>query len=193
MLGLPILRAEVERVHSLQQSDGCSSSGRMRRHRQGFMVSETQLSGDFIHTNLTRTVIDVAQNCSTEQAVVIGDAALRRTKFAEGATFSLERKKTTLLKLLQMLPGTRGKRRARLVIEFLDDSAESPLESLYRVQLARLGFKFKTQVPVRSKSGSTYRMDFELIGHGAFFEADGEMKYTDEQYRNCLLYTSRCV
>ena len=73
-----------------------------------------------------------------------------------------------LLKRLDAMPGTRGKARARRVLQFVSASAESPLESLFRLQLARLGFDVQTQVVVEVPQGKNYRMDFELVGYDVF-------------------------
>ena len=87
-----------------------------------------------------------------------------------------------MLAQMAELPQTRGVRRARQVLRFLDGSSESPLESLYRLQFARLGFTVRTQVRVAARDGGFYRMDFELVGYRVFFEADGKSKYLEDQY-----------
>lgn len=184
LLGLPLLRVRETRVHIMQPRDGYSSTRHSIRHRQEFHDDEIEETYGFRHTNLLRTLIDIARVGTAEQAVVLGDAVLRQLRTTKGSRYSQEQHRQLLIERLLAHPRSRGARRARSIIEFIDDSAESPLESLYRVQLARLGFDFTTQVPVRSRTDTTLRMDFELLGHDAFFEADGLMKYTDERYRN---------
>lgn len=80
-------------------------------------------------------------------------------------------------------PRGNGSLRARRVLGFASALAESPLESLTRLQLARLGFEVREQVSVPAPGGAEYRIDFELAGHKTFLEADGRIKYTDERMR----------
>lgn len=81
------------------------------------------------------------------------------------------------------MPRSAGKDRATRVLGFASALAESPLESLTRLQLARLGFEVREQVRVERSYGREYRMDFELVGHDVFLEADGKSKYLDERQR----------
>ncbi|MBO1903091.1 hypothetical protein J4H92_14195 [Leucobacter weissii] len=183
ILGLPLLRFDAAKVHTLQPRDGRNdSSADVLRHRQDFDERDVHRSGGLLHTSPERTLIDVARTSAFEQGIVVGDAVLRR--LAGASRHSQETHRTALIRQLAALPGTRGHRRANRVLRFLDSAADSPLESLYRLQFARLGFEVRTQAPVRSPSGGVYRMDFELVGYRTFFEADGRAKYTEAEYRN---------
>lgn len=178
ILGLPLLMEGLGRVHTLQQrTSKVRSSPRVLRHTGAFAERETQVTAGLTHTDLTRTTIDIARTGAFEQGVIAGDAAIRRLVERDGGT--LEHHRASLLRTLERMPRSAGYRRATRVLQFLDDGAGSPLESLFRLQFARLGFQVRTQVPVQNPDGGFYRLDFELIGHDAFFEADGKVKYTD--------------
>lgn len=182
LLGLPLLRFDTSKVHTLQPPTNTSPSDRgVIRHSQSFLESDVDRSGSLTCTNLVRTVVDIARYDRFAQAVVVGDAALHRA--AQRGSRAAEALRSSFIARLSELPGTRGHRRAQNVLRFLDAGAESPLESLYRLQFSRLGFDVRSQVPVPGPRGSTYRMDLELVGEGVFFEADGKVKYTDESRR----------
>lgn len=187
LLGLPQLKFDTSKLHVLlPASSARSSCARFIRHHHPYAPEHTQLSGSLMHTDLTRTVVDLARSPGTTDfasAVVTGDAALRRLEQVSiGATDSQRSHRDLMLTQLADLPRTRGVRRARQVLNFLDSSAESPLESLFRLQLSRLGFVVRTQVRVPAPDGGFYRMDFELVGLRVFVEADGRSKFLEPQY-----------
>lgn len=183
MLGLPLFGAVPSRVQvTVPAASNRCSSGNVTRHRADCLVEEIVMTAGLRHTELTRTLLDVARVESFERAIVVGDAALRRLVKSQEA--SVGRCKEELLSRLSVMKSSRGRNRARRVIEFLDAAMESPLESLFRLQLARLGFEVQSQVQVKLPDGRRYRMDFELTEFGVFLEADGRVKYTNEQMRN---------
>lgn len=67
----------------------------------------------------------------------------------------------------------------------MDGRSELPLESVTKLQLRRLGFvQPDVQVRVPGPGGSDYWMDIGLREADAFYECDGEAKYTDEALRS---------
>lgn len=183
ILGLPLLSFDTSRVHTLLPAQRTHpSSASIVRHHHDLAAHETHRSAGLLHTDLRRTLIDIARSASCAIGVVVGDAAIRRLRHASGLQLHAQRE--LLLDYLASLPAGRGVRRAREVLRILDSGAESPLESLFRLQLLRLGFEVRTQVPVPSPTGGHYRMDLELVGFRVFFEADGRAKYLDESMRN---------
>lgn len=68
--------------------------------------------------------------------------------------------------------------------EFADGRAESPGESVSRLQLHRLGFReIDLQVAVEGPRGVDYQVDIGLRDVKTFWEFDGEVKYRDESLR----------
>lgn len=179
IVNLPLLRFADDRVHTLvPASNSRRSRGSVVRHRAVIEPDDVADSAGLLHTNEVRTLLDLIRVASFEQGVVAGDVLLRR--FVSSRQGSVEGYRAMLLARLESMSGSRGKDRARRVIEFLDPLSESPLESLFRLQLARLGFEIRLQVRVRAQDGSWYRMDMELVGYGVFLEADGRVKYTEQ-------------
>ena len=182
ILGLPLLEFDTTRVHALLPARSTRpSSGGVVRHHHDLPPDEVQRTSGLQHTDLRRTLIDIARYAPFASGMVAGDAAMRR--LLRGSILTLEQQRALLLEHLASLPAARGARRARNVLNVLDGGAESPLESLFRLQLLRLGFEVRTQVPVRLPNGRRYRMDLELVGLRVFFEADGRAKYLDEGMR----------
>lgn len=181
-LGLPLMRFDSSKVHALILPErGNGRRGQLVHHRHPFTDEDLITIGPLTCTTLGRTIVDLARGASVEQGVVAGDAGLLRLVGGRGDP---EHCRAELLGLLGALPRGRGHRHAARVIGFFDAGSESALESLYRLQFARLGFAVRTQVAVPSPNGGNYRLDFELEGHGVFFEADGKEKYTAERFRN---------
>ncbi|MCA0345970.1 MAG: hypothetical protein LCH31_02800 [Actinobacteria bacterium] len=77
------------------------------------------------------------------------------------------------------IPGQRGVRTVRWIAAFADARADSPLESVSRYHLEKLGFQVAIQVPVPARSRGNYYLDFEFEGLKFFGECDGKNKYTD--------------
>lgn len=185
LLGLPLFRFVPAPVHTLYpQTAAVRSTRTVTRHRGPYQDDDLDFSGNIWHTNLGRTLIDIARTGSFEQAVIMGDAALRRLVRRSGEP--IERVRQRLYAQLAQLPRSKGSARAAQILRFIENTADSPLESLFRLQLCRLGFEVRTQVAVPAPRGSSYFLDFELVGHDVYLEADGRVKYEDPQMRRGL-------
>jgi very-short-patch-repair endonuclease len=129
-------------------------------------------------TTVPRTVIDLARTSPFRDAVVAADSALQ----AELTT------KAELAVVAGTCPGWPGIQRARRVIEFSDERAESALESCARIAFAQAGLAPpELQVTVHGPDWS-FRVDFCWPEHRVIAEADGLAKYSErkdlaEQFR----------
>lgn len=135
-------------------------------------------------TSPNRTVFDVARSMREETGVACADAALRRASVI-GQTMDADAAAAWHENVMSLaLPGLRGVRRARRVIEFADGRAQLPGESVSRLQLDRLGYSnVGLQVPVTGSAGDSYWLDFAFRRSRAFGEFDGAEKYTDAALR----------
>jgi len=120
-------------------------------------------------TTAARTVIDLARTLPFADAVVIADSALR----AEKAT------KTELGSVLKACPSWPGVKQARRVVEFADERAESPLESVARVVFAQFGLDPPDLQSTIFTPAGAFRVDFLWTRHQVVVEADGLLKYKD--------------
>lgn len=182
LLSLPVYRFDDRQVHTLVPAQSTTrSTGIVLRHRGPFSERDLQRSAGLIHTGIVRTAVDVARTMSFESGLVTVEGAMRRLSQQSRATD--EELRAMLLGCLAQLPRSRGCVRAGRVLRFGGGLSESPLESLARLQLERLGFAVRQQVPVSGPNGETYRMDLELVGLRVFVEVDGRQKYLDEKMR----------
>jgi hypothetical protein len=136
-------------------------------------------------TTVERTLFDVARTGSTEVALVCADAA---ASAAGGGPRAFDERAASEvidpLRARSRALGVRGIRYARLVCDLVDGRAELPLESVVRLQLARLGFPRPTlQLPIDAPNGGQYWADIHLPDLGLLIECDGRGKYLDPSVR----------
>lgn len=181
--GLPLYRFAWDRVHTVYPGPARQrSSPAVDRHLSpapfGAFGALSTL-GPIHFTNLMDTVTDLARTATPELALGCADAALHRMSGADQ-----RREWLGALNLrLDQRTHAKGNRAARRILALADGSAESVLESVSRLYLRELGFDIRTQVPVRSITGGSYSLDFELLAHRAFGEVDGRSKYQDPALR----------
>lgn len=187
--GLPLYglkRSAPERVHTLARPD---SPGRsvpsVLRHVAPYDEDEATTVAGLRVTSITRTIHDLARWSSPELAIACADSGLRRLHGGDHARLpdSLGAWREDQLALLGALRGGRGVRGARFIVGLADPRADSPAESVSRLQLTRLGVPFEFQVGVEGLGGAQYWMDFEFLGQRCFGEMDGAIKYTDPAFR----------
>lgn len=119
-------------------------------------------------TTLARTCVDVARECSWEEAVVLCDAVLRRGV-----------QRSELQATLASFPRWPGSRQAGRAVEFADPRAESPAESLARAVLSMLGLpEPELQVDIYDEDGLIGRVDLLFRAQRVIVEIDGKIKYT---------------
>lgn len=166
--GLPLWNVDLRRVHVTRST---SKGGRVsaRRHLHNAKLADSDVTSiDGVRvTTLQRTVADICRTVPFEEAVVIGDAALRADSTIDPAA-SLAR--------MRNWPGSPA---ARRVAAFLDGDSESVGESRSRVLLDRIGLPApELQRRVFSGDGILLgRADFCLPNEGVLGEFDGRLKY----------------
>ena len=167
--GLPVASSDLGRV---QLTRGDAPGGKIRG---AVPIYATTLEADEVTdvqgvrvTSLARTVVDVGRAVSFEQAVMAGDAAVRR-----GLTDAMV---GACLVRAARHPGVAA---ARRMAGFLNAAAESPGESLSRVALHTAGIDSpRLQYEVRNPSGGLVgRSDFAWEQHRTLGEFDGRVKY----------------
>jgi hypothetical protein len=137
-------------------------------HRASLATGHVVVAG-VPRTTSARTILDIAREHGTEDAVVAGDFAL-----ANGFT-DVRR----LIRGAEFCAGWPGIRRAHHVLTLLDGRSESPLESVSRLRLAFSG------VPVPDLQPYVYDLDGWFRGRpdlywdefGVAGEVDGRLKY----------------
>lgn len=166
--GLPVQFEDLTHVHATREGPGHGRKGSVLWLRNARLPEAERTSvGDVAVTTLERTAFDLARNLSFEWGVIVMDAALRA-----GADRAL------LTEMLDQRRRWRGSVMARRVLAFADAKAESPTESLSRVQMMRLGIPRPTlQYQVVLDGQVVARTDFGWPDLRTVGEADGREKY----------------
>ena len=120
-------------------------------------------------TSAARTVIDLARTLPFADAVVAADSALHKEKATQ----------PELGKVLDACARWPGVRQARRVVEFADERAESPLESVARVIFDQSGLDSPELQATVFTPSEAFRVDFLWRAHNVIAEADGLGKYGD--------------
>ncbi|WP_405058065.1 hypothetical protein OG474_35730 [Kribbella sp. NBC_01505] len=153
--------------------------------RAGLPPADLSRHGWLPVTSAARTVVDLARELPTREAIVTVDDALRAGTTSAELTAVLERQ--------EQWPGVR---RARATIAFGDARAESPLESITRIRCATGGLP-APELQVQFFDGFNWmpeRVDLWWPEFRTAAEADGLAKYeaaTAEERRHLLRLAHR--
>ena len=171
MLGLPLWKASLERVHLIRPADGGGRAGPGRIVHIGRLApSEIGRVAGTLVTSPARTLTDIACSSTFVTTVVAADAALRRRLVTPDE----------LAAALAKTEHRRGAATARRALRFADGRCESVGESLLRVAMhqARLP-EPQLQIRVIGPDGSVIaRSDLGYPELGVLIEFDGAIKYT---------------
>ncbi|RKS67914.1 transcriptional regulator with AbiEi antitoxin domain of type IV toxin-antitoxin system [Motilibacter peucedani] len=151
------------------------------RVRAGLRVLDAPLPAHHVATDAqgvaitapARTVVDLARYLPFREAVVAADSALHQRLVAPGE----------LATALEFVRFWRGSLRAGRVVAAADGRADSPGESLLRLDLHALGWlEAVAQAEVHGASGARYFADFLLPSVHVIIEFDGRIKYLDSPH-----------
>jgi hypothetical protein len=168
--GLPIRRDLLDRVWVTRADGGHGRHGPVLHLRLCRLEEDEIVNvGGVRVTSLERTAIDMARLLSPEWGLIFCDAAL-----VAGAN------KERLLGQVDRARGWPGARKALCAAEFSDGRSGSPLESVSRLQLQRLGFPTPVlQFEVVLNGVVVATTDFGWEDEGLVGECDGKVKYDE--------------
>ena len=170
MLGLPLWKAPLERVHLIRPADGGGRAGPGRVVHIGRLApSEIGRITGIRVTSPARTLADIACSSSFVTTVVAADAALRRRLITP----------EELAAALAKTAHRSGAPAARRALRFADGRCESVGESLLRVAMhqARLP-EPELQIRIIGPNGIVIaRCDLGYPEFGVLIEFDGAIKY----------------
>jgi hypothetical protein len=180
---LPIYGAWPQKIHTtVGRAGGGRSSGELVRHVIPLRDDEVVEIKGVRATSLARTVLDLATASRFTSAVVTVDSALHADR--RHRSDPLVTREQLWNAYSRRMP-FRGHARARRVIEFGSDRADSPLESVSRVTMRAIGCprpllqsRFEDYRGVIGES-EFHWPDYALVG-----ESDGRSKYLDPVLRN---------
>jgi hypothetical protein len=186
--GLPLYRHVPRAVHTtIPNGKHVPSRAGLRRHTDSLPEGDITTLDGYRVTTLERTVFDLARTLSVEAAVAAADAAMRRVAFVNSVydEEAAEQWHERMLARGAHAIGVRGVRQVVEVISVADGRAESPAESVGRLQLIRLGFRrIRLQVVIPGPDGRVFRVDIEVEDADALLEIDGIGKYKDDALRS---------
>lgn len=168
--GLPVWNVDLGRTHVTTCQRGRSrKTDHLHVHSSPFDETELTIVDGMRVLSPARTVVDLARTLPFEEAVVIGDAAMREYRLVT----------TDLLESLDHRPRRPGAAKARRAIVFMDARSESPGESRSRVQLHLAGLPKPALQYVVADAQANFlaRVDFALPEFGIVGEFDGRAKY----------------
>jgi len=184
---LAVYRLLVGRVHTVHPDVDRHDGGDVIRHHAQIDDADIVEVDGLRCTSLERTVYDLARLASAEVGLVCLDTALGRVG-GDPRRYDLAAADEWLAGIserVRLAGPARGVRHAAMVLEVADGRSQQPLEIVTKLQLRRLGYRQpRLQVPVPAPGGGAYWMDIGIDEADAFYECDGETKYTDEAMRS---------
>ena len=180
---LPILGGWPDSVHTtITPTSGGRSRGDVVKHIAALGDTDVVDIDGVLVTSVARTVVDLAAALPFREAVVVVDRALLVDRFGRRAPMT---DRVSLERCWASRGVFRGFARAKSAIEFGEDRAESPLESVSRVSMRVIGCpRPLLQVPHSDAEGLIGEPDFYWPDFNAVGEADGKAKYLDASLRN---------
>lgn len=168
--GLPLRQEDLTKIHVTRQGPGHGRNGPLIFLRRSTLdPADRDVMRGLPVTSLARTAVDLARGLPYTWAVIVLDAALRQGLAAE-----------ELIEQLERASNWRGIGTARAAAAFADARAESPLESLSRVQIDRLGLpRPELQFEITVNGLLIARTDFAWPDQRLIGEADGRAKYDE--------------
>ncbi|MEV1133414.1 hypothetical protein ACIBED_20725 [Rhodococcus coprophilus] len=169
---LDIWKVPLTRVHVSRPRRSGRVTAHLHAHPTAWEEGDLVTVRGVAVTSVARTVVDLARTLPRDQAVSIGDSALRLHPNAG----------PQLARALERARHRTGTTAAAAVLEFLDGRSESVGESLSRIRMRESGLPapdLQREVVVRD--GRRYRLDFFWDGHGIVGEFDGNIKYRDRR------------
>lgn len=175
--GLPILGSWPKTVHRLiDRASGGRSHGDVVAHPTRLDGVEFVEVDGMLVTSLARTVVDLAAVSSLTSGVVSADSALSRRRKGRILLADIE------LAWEAAMP-IKAHRRAASTLAFATDKADTPAESVSRVNMHVAGFVTpRLQTPWFDYQGQIGESDFDWEEIDHIGEVDGKMKYLKDEY-----------
>lgn len=182
LLGLPMIGSWPDTVHVIagQTAGGRSRNGVVKHSLRLDDADVVEIDGLLV-TSAARTVIDIAAIATPMAAVTMVDRALHVDRRGQRPPMTT---KAELLDVWERSHPFRAHARTKKVIEFGTTLADSPLESVSRVNMKVIGCPPpQLQSRFYDYLGFVAETDFDWPSFKLVGESDGAIKYLDEHYR----------
>ena len=179
---LPVIGDWPASVHVTQGTlTGTRSRNGVARHSLSLDDADVVEVDGMLVTSVARTVLDMAVLAPLMDAVTIADFALHLDRFGRYPPLAT---RDELQRLWQQRLPFRGHARSLEVIEFAETRADTPIESVSRVNMRVIGCpRPLLQSSFSDAEGFIGETDFSWPQYGIVGEADGDRKYLDERFR----------
>jgi hypothetical protein len=181
--GLPSITGWPSEVHvTVSPSTGTRSRNLVVRHAAALRDEDVVDCGRYYVTSVARTLLDIAASCRFIDAVVMADRGLLVDRYRRSPPMVTREE---LEEAWERARPLRAHSRTRAVFSFAETRAESPLESVSRVNMRAIGVpRPRLQVPYYDSKGFIGEPDFSWEEFGLIGEADGDAKYTQPALRS---------
>jgi hypothetical protein len=183
MWRLPWIGPQTHATHVLSDfSTGGRSSRVLVRHTVGVPENIERIEGVRV-TSIARTMADILCESTFEQSVVVADAALNRSGVEVDDVPVFRLNPDAVRAELSNVSLRHGTARASRAIDFANGAADSPGESISRVNIALAHLTSpELQTCLVGASGRRWFVDFWWPSFNVIGEFDGESKYTDPRF-----------
>lgn len=174
--GLSVSRFLAQSI-DITTSATTHSSKRLRIYRHVRPLDKVQILEGIPVLPLAQTLFDCIRNLPFDEGLIIADSAMRLYPNAN--------LKTKLKNTIEGAPNKWGRAKANKVMKYMNELAESPLESLTRAHIIELGYalpELQVEFPNPLEKGRTFRVDMLFKRPGmanVAVEVDGRTKYED--------------
>jgi len=182
--GLPIRGEWPQAVHcTVPPASGGRSRGSVVKHAVRLADDDIVLVDGLLATSPARTALDLATVGTFVDGVLAVDRILHVNRY-DRATVPVATK-AGLLEVWERALPFKGHRRTKKVIDFGVGDADSPLESVSRVNMMVIGCpRPLLQTRYSDYQGVIGDVDFAWPEFGVVGEADGAIKYLNPEYRS---------
>jgi hypothetical protein len=167
---------------TVSPSTGTRSRNLVVRHAATLRDEDVVDCGHYYLTSVARTLLDTAASGRFLDAVVMADRALLIDRYRRIPPMVT---RDELEGAWERARPLRAHARTRAVFSFAETRAESPLESVSRVNMRAVGVpRPRLQVPYYDAKGFIGEPDFSWEEFGLIGEADGDVKYSQPGLRS---------
>lgn len=183
ILGLPMIGSWPDTVHVIAgQTAGGRSRNRVVKHSLRLDDADVVEIDGLLVTSAARTVLDIAAIATPLVAVTMADRVLHVDRRGQRPAMAT---KAELFDVWERSHPFRAHVRTKKVIEFSTPLADSPLESVSRVNMKVIGCPPpQLQSRFYDYLGFVAETDFDWPSLKLIGESDGAAKYLDEHYRS---------
>lgn len=185
-LWLPDRLAMDERIHLSHPAspDLWTRREGVGGHRVLVRPQDVMQRGNLRMSSPARTWLDLGRLCTVRELIILGDQLVRHPRPRFDGRFAPHATLLELQTLLEESPGTPGRRRCLVALQWIRVGADSVQETLLRLALIRAGLpEPELQVPAQPQFRWSLCADLGYPALKIAIQYDGETHFTPKQQR----------